>query len=170
MILPYTKIVGKPIYELKGQTKIGIVKEVIFQKADFKVSGLLLEHSIFDREKPSVTSADIVEVVNEGVIVKDDDSVSNLKENVRLFESLKNGVYGIGQTVVTKSGKSLGKVIDLYIESTSLSVVKIYAKNIFSERIISSTAIIEIEGKKIVVKENFESIRAVAPITSASLI
>lgn len=170
MILPYTKLVGLDVFDLKNQTRVGKIKEIIIQKKDFKISGIVLEKSLLDRNVKVVSSTDIVEITPQGVIVRDSNSVSSLKENVRLKEAIDDGLHGIGQKVVTKSGNSLGKVVDLFISTETLMISKIFVKNIFTERVIASTAIEEIKKRKIIVKDSFETVKATMPEISTSLV
>ncbi len=170
MILPYTKIVGLDVFDLKNQSKVGVVKDIVIQKKDFKISGIILENSIFNRDAKVVSHADIVDISTQGVVIRDSDAISSLKENVRIGEAIKEGMHGIGQKVVTKSGKSLGRVVDLFILSETLEIPKFYVKNIFGERIIARTAIVDIEKRKIIVKENFETEKASMPEISTSLV
>ncbi|MFA4995801.1 MAG: PRC-barrel domain-containing protein [Patescibacteria group bacterium] len=170
MIFPYTKIVKLEVFDLKNQRGVGAVKEIIIQKKDFKISGIILENSFLDRGIKIVNSTDIVDISPEGVVINDSDSISSPKENVRLAEAIKDGLYGIGQKVVTKDGKSLGRVNDLFVSTETLMISKIFIKNIFSERVIPSSAIVEIKGKKIIVKNNFETVRVSVPEISASVV
>lgn len=170
MILPYTKIVGLPIFDFKNQQKVGQVSDLIFSPKDFKISGVILERSFFDRKAKVASSADIVDLSSQGVIVNDDGAILILDENVRLKEAIRSGHHGIGQKVVTKGGKSLGRVIDLFVSTEMLQVSKIHVKNILSERIISSTAVVEIKKRKIIVKDNFETVKMGVPVMGQSVI
>lgn len=170
MILPYTKIIGLDVIDLKNQVRAGKVREIIFSKKDFKIAGLVLESPIFSRSVSAVAVSDVLEISPQGIVVNNEDSISDLKENVRLNEAIKEGLFGIGQKVVTKSGKTLGKVNDLFISAETISVSKLFVKSTFSERVIPSTAIFEIKKRKIVVKDDFESAKVAAPAISASVI
>jgi len=170
MILPYTKIIGLPVFDFKNQSQIGTVKDVIIQAKDFKVSGFILESSIFDRKTKVISSTDLIDIASQGVIANDEDAVSTTEENVRLKDAIKSGYHGIGQKVVTKSGKGIGKVIDLFISSETLEISKIHVKSVFIERIISRSAIIEIKKKKIIVRDNFEAVQTGVPAMGPSVI
>lgn len=170
MILPYTKIVGLTVYDFKNQRKIGQIKDVVFEAKNFKVSGLTLEGSFLERKAKIVNSTDVIDIGSQGVIVNDSEAISSIEENVRLKDAIKSGCHGIGQKVVTKGGKGLGRVIDLFVETETLEISKIHVKNIFTERIISRAAIIEMKKKKIIVKENFEAVKMGAPAMGASVI
>lgn len=170
MILPYTKIIGLGIYELKNQSKVGIVKEIVFQKTDYKISGIILDGSFFGRSIKVVSEADIVEISPKGIIVKDVDSVSDLKENARIQNEVKAGLSGIGQKVVTKSGSYLGRVYDLFISTDTLATPKLFVKSVFSERVISSNAIVEIKKRKIIVRDEFQTVKVSVPEISTSII
>ncbi len=170
MILPYTKIVGLPVFDFKNQQKVGEISDLIFSHKDFNISGVILERSFFDRKTKVASSADIVDLSSQGVIVNDEEAILILDENVRLKAAIHSGYHGIRQKVVTKSGKGLGRVIDLFISTEMLQVSKIHVKSILSERIISATAVIEIKKRKIIVKDNFETVKMGVPVMGQSVI
>ncbi len=158
MIVIYSKLIGLPIMELKTQTKLGNVEEIVFNKTNFKISGLVTKSSIipFINKTTIVASSDLIEISNEALIAQNCDSVISLDESPRIKELIKGGYHGINQKVYTKSGKYIGKVHDLYLETSTFEVVKILVRNIITERLIGANQIIEVKGKKIYIKDDYE--------------
>lgn len=160
MIIRYSQILHTPVVEIKNQSRLGIVEELILQKSNLnilaatvKIYPLLPIHKV-------ITSDDIVEIAKEAVIVQNEDSISDIKENVRIADALKGNAKGVGQKVVTKSGKYLGRVFDYTVESSACALVSIYVKYLISVRIISRAAIIDFDKDKIVVEDDFEAVKA----------
>jgi len=168
MLIPYTKIIGSPIYELKTSAYAGNVSEVIFDFDELKIAGLLVKkNKIFTKKNYAISAVNIVELSTNdpAVIIDNEDNLEELKELVRLNKKYQNGEFGIGQKVETKSGKYIGKVFDILFDTESLEIKKFYVKSLMSERIITVHIIISVNTKKIVIKDDFEAvkIRAVAP-------
>lgn len=170
MILLYTKIVGLPIFDFRSQQKVGEVKDLTFQVKDFKVSGIVLEGALFQRKKRVISVADVIDIESQGTVINGEEAISLIDENLRMKEAIRSGYHGIGQKVVTRSGKSLGRVIDLFISTDTMTIAKIHVKGLFSEKIVSSSAIVEIKKRKIIVKDNFETIKIGAPAIGSSVI
>jgi uncharacterized protein YrrD len=163
MILTYTKIVDQNIYELKSQHKLGKVSEIIIKKSNLSIYGVILQNDSFlGRNVKVVNAADIVELTPNGVLVKDEDSVTSLKDNLRMKEAIDHKYFGIGQKVYTRKGKYIGKVFDFTISSDTLEITKFYTKSLLAERIIASAAIVEFNKKKIVIKNDYESVAVAA--------
>lgn len=157
MIIPYTKLVGVSVFELKTQTKVGYVLDLIIKKSDISIYGLVVKTSMLPFAKMKVIAeTDIVEVGNDGVIIQENDSISDFDDAVRLKEAYHHKLHGIHQHVRSKSGKNLGKVFDYLVRATDLSITKIYVKSLVSERIIPTSAITDIKGKQITVNNDYD--------------
>lgn len=167
MLLPYTKIIGGFIVDLRGFTNLGNIFELVYSDEKLAVSGVLTKTGgFFGRKIKAVSSVDILEISSKTVaaLVDDEDVIVDLDEVVRLKKNFEDGYFGIGQSVVTQSGKSLGKVYDLLIDSVDLTIHKFYVKDLFSDRIIATKQIVGWDGpKKLVVKDNTETIKVASP-------
>lgn len=171
MLTSYSKIVNSTVYELKTQTKLGEVLDLTIQKSDFSISGIIMKRLPFSLGKNKVVSvSDVLEVNRGAVVVNDVNAAIDIDEAVRIKEAYYNGLSGIGQKVVTKSGKKVGNVYDYVIDAQSFKILKLYIKNLFSERIISSNSIIAVEKNKIVIKDDFEAAKLTSPAIKASVI
>lgn len=166
MLLPYTKIVGGFIVDLRSFTNLGHIFELVYSDDKLAISGILTKTGgLFTRKIRAVSSVDILEISTKTVaaFVADEDAIVDLDEVIRLKNNFENGYFGLGQSAVTESGKMLGKVYDLLVDVQDLSIRKFYIKDLFSDKIIASTQIVGWDGpKKLIVKDNAETIKVAA--------
>lgn len=133
--------------------------DIIIKKSDISIYGLVVRTSILPFAKMKViTETDILEIGHDGVIIQDEDAITNFDDSVRLKEAYHHKLHGINQHVRSKSGKNLGKVFDYLVRATDLSITKIYVKSLVSERIIPTSAITKIEGKHITVNNDYDTL------------
>ena len=96
------------------------------------------------------------------------DVIIDAKEVLRIAEVQKKNIRIFHGRVETKSGKYLGKVYDLSIDSNTFMLQKLFtAKGLpalfrYDSRIISAKNIIEILPDKIVVKEDLKKVKEMA--------
>jgi uncharacterized protein YrrD len=158
MLVPYSKIIGSNIIELKTQTLVGSASDIVFQKSNLSIEAILLKGGLFNGKTKAISAKDILEITSKSVavLVNDADSVIELSEMIRVKEAYQRGFHGVGQKVVTKSGKEIGRVYDFLVTSEDLVVQKIYVKSLINERIISTENVISFENsKKIIIKDDF---------------
>lgn len=172
MLSLYSKIVGSPIVELKTQTQIGIVDDLVIHKTKLEVYGVILRKgSFFDfNERQVVVSTDILEMNPGAVIVNNYESVVPISETIRLKEAIDDKYCGIYQRIVTKKGKNIGLVYDYLVDSTTQTITKFYCRTLLSEKIIPADKVIKMEGKKIYIKEDYETKRIIEPLVETSTV
>jgi|GEM_PF-1256719 len=158
IIIPYSKLVGRYIYELENQTKIGSVADLIIEGSEPKIAAFVLESLLPLRSQLKVISSeDVVGLEDSLVYIKGEESIIKLSEVVKLADYFNDGLTGIGQEVVTRDGQKIGKVADYLVDSETLEIRKIYAKSLLNERVISSNEIYKIEKKKIIINDNLKT-------------
>lgn len=159
MILNYSKFIGLPIADLKDQCKVGEIADLIFEPncsvAAFVLKGRL---SFWPDKIKIIPVGSTISVIKDGVVINDESCITDMDEMVRLKECVRKKLYGIGQKVETRSGKTIGRVYDYLFNSETLAITKFYIHSILQEKIISTSKIISIETGKIIVKDEFESI------------
>lgn len=173
MLVPYSKIINSNIVELKTQTLVGSVSDLVLQKNNFSVEGIVLKGGFFGGKTKAVSPKDILEITSKpvAILVNNTDSVVELDEMIRVKEAFQRGFHGVGQKVVTKSGKEIGKIYDFLVASDDLSVKKIYVKSLINERIISTDNVISFENsKKIIIKDDYETATLPNAIASTSIV
>lgn len=163
MIIKYSQIIHSPVLELRGQTRLGVATDLVIQKSDLIIKAVIVKNGLFNINTKVATNTDIVELNSGSVILRDDDSLVTLAYAERIREAIADKMYGIGQSVKTKSGKYIGKVYDYTIDNATCSIQKLFAKSLLDDRIISVSSITKFEGKNITVKDDFELITAAGP-------
>ena len=155
MILKYSSIIGLPVADLKDQSHVGKVSEVIIDPCSVSIAAVAVEQPswLFSKSR-FVIKLDVVYLLKNGVIIEDAESLIDREESVNIERLIKSNNFGIGQKVVTSSGILLGHVYDFLVESESLSITKFYIKHLLRERIISIDKIESVDGKLITVKDN----------------
>lgn len=172
MLLLRSQIIKKNVYELKTQTRVGKIFELVFDCSSFKIIAFVLQKSLLSSKKIMlINSADIIQANKSAIFINNIDSISSLDENVRVKKAVNDKFYGIGQKVITKSGKTIGKMYDFVINSETLNIEKIYVSSFFGDRIIPIKNIISIEeNRKIIIKDEYRSIKVSSQAVETSVI
>lgn len=170
MLVLYSKIIGLPIIETRNQTKVGEVFELILQKTDIEVSGIVLKNTGLFSKQMVISSTDLIEISADAVLVSSEDAITTLEEAMRLKEQISKGYTGVGQKIYTKSGKYIGKVFDFLVDSSSFSIKKLYTKSFFIEKIIPTDNVISFNRKVIIIKDDFEPIKLSSPAVQTNTI
>lgn len=156
-MIPYSKIVGLPVFAVKNQVLIGHIFTIVMKKTELSPHGFVVKTSNLPFSKPRIVAvSDILELSNEGLVVESANDVSDLTDAIRIKEALEAGFAGIGQKVITESGKRLGKVFDYLISTPDMNISKIYVKGIFSERIFPLVAVKGFKKGLIIVRDDFD--------------
>jgi len=155
MMLLYSKIIGGPVAEIKTQSRSGEIADLFINNEDLSVAGIIVKiHHLFMSDKKVVNSTDIVQLLKDGAIIRDSESLCDIEDLIRLKKLYENKSYGLSQKVITKSGQFVGRVYDYMIDSTTMTIRKFYVKKLISEVIIPTSKVIEMEGKTITIKED----------------
>lgn len=157
MLVNHSKLIGSSVIELKTQTNVGRVSDFVISKHELKISGIILDRTIFSTVN-AISASDIIEIAPNIVIVHDQKAVAPLKEAIRMNDAYREGFHGLYQKVVTKSGKTIGIVFDYLVDSSTLAIVKFYVRALVREKIIAAQSVIELRGKKLIIKDDFEKI------------
>lgn len=156
MIIKYSSLVGSIVAELKDQTQLGKISDIVINNENFCVAAIVLEPPFwFFGANKFILAMDIVHLLKDGVIVRDAQSAIDQTESVNLDRLVKAKSYGIGQKVVTDTGETLGHVYDFLIETESRAITKFYVKALGHDRIISVDMVVLMEGRLITIKENY---------------
>lgn len=163
MIVRYSQVIHSPVVEMKSQTNLGLAFDLVIQKSDLTIKAVIIKCGFFNLMTRVATASDIVELNSGSVILNDDNSITTLAEATRIREAIHDKMYGVGQSVKTKSGKMLGRVCDYTIDNATCAIQKLYVKSLLSDRIIPVSAILDFQGKRITVKDDFEIVAEPAP-------
>lgn len=157
----YTKIIGTPVY-IDGPRPLTTIKDVIVDPEQGKLLAFVVNQS----KNLIITPMDILSW-GEVIHIHSSDVIIDGKEVLKIEEVQKTNIHIFHSRVETKSGKYLGKVYDLSIDSTTFMLQKLFvAKGLlglfrYDSRIIVAKNILEILPNKIVVKEDLKKIKEV---------
>lgn len=142
-----------PVASTESQSKIGQIYKIIFDPKNGSILGFLVKTSFFQRPKVCSIS-DILSLDETAAVVENGDVLVEKEEIVRIDELLKQNIPILGQKAQTESGKNLGKVVDLLIDTATLMVTKFYLKDLWQERIIPADKICKITSKAVVFQDD----------------
>jgi len=151
-------LLQKPIMSLRTGGPIGTVLELIVNPNNLKIEGWLVDDSA-RKQRRILLSQDVRDIIDQGFVVDDHDSLSDPGELVRLKSVLDIHFELIGKSVATENKKRLGKVNDYAFEKDAFFIQKLYVGQSLvksfggGSAIVDRTQIVEINNKKIIVRE-----------------
>lgn len=152
------QLIGKPVMSLRTGGPIATILDVIVNPHNLKIEGWFVDDPA-RRQRRIVLSQDIRDILDQGFVVNDHESLSDIEELVRLNSILKLAFELVGKAVVSEDKKRLGKVNDYAFEKNGYFIQKLYIGQSLwksfsgGSAIVDRTQIIEINNRKIVVKE-----------------
>jgi uncharacterized protein YrrD len=158
MLLMGQQLIGKPVMSLRTGGAIGLILDPIINPNNLKLEGWFVEDRV-RRQRWILLSQDIRDIIEQGFVVDDENSLTDSGELVRLKQVLEIGFELIGKVVTTENKQRLGRVNDYAFEKNAFFVQKLYIGQSLiksfsgGSAIVDRTQIIEINNKKIVVRE-----------------
>ena len=150
-------LLDRPVLSLRTGTQVSTASMPIINPGNLKIEGFFCQAS--KRKQLILLTQDIRDVLPQGIVVNDEDVLTEPEELVRLKSVLSIGFDLLGKHVETASKQKLGKVSDYAVETESMFIKKIYVaqpiyKNFSGGNLgIDRTQIVEITDKKIVVSD-----------------
>jgi len=160
MLILLSKISNAPIIDLENQKKVASLSDVVIDPNSGKILGLIVKVGQLLPKDQLVSTDDIVQMLPTSILINDYDAITNISEVIRVQELYKKRFALIKKPVRTKGGQYIGRVNDLLFTDNTFSLAKIYVRHLLSDRIIPYSAIIKIEDKAIIVKDDYEAVSA----------
>lgn len=161
---------NRPVLGLQTGSQVATTVSPIINPNNLKLEGLYCQDA-FDRKKTFILlSQDIRDVIVQGLVVNDHNSLTEQEELVRLREVMAIHFELLGKRVVTTTKQKLGKVADYAVDLDSFYIQKLYVtqpmyKNFTGGNLnIDRTQIIEIDDKKIIVQDIMPGVPARAGV------
>ncbi len=152
-----SSFLNRPVMSLRTGTQIGTTTEAIINPNNLKIEGFYCSST---RHKRLVLLyQDIRDVIPQGVIVNDQDALTEPNELVRLQELMALHFQPIGMRVVTVSKEKIGKVSDYATEKETFFIQKLYVtqsifKSFASGNLgVDRNQIVEITKNKIIIQD-----------------
>jgi len=161
---------NRPVLGLQTGGQVATTISPIINPNNLKVEGFYCQDA-FDRKITSVLlSQDIRDVIVQGFVVNDHNSLSEPGELVRLRDIMNIRFELLGKQVVTTAKQKLGKVVDYATDLDSMYIQKLYVappmyKNLTGGNLgVDRTQIVEIGDKKIIVQDIMPGVPARAGV------
>jgi uncharacterized protein YrrD len=152
-------LLNRPVLSLRTGGLVATTIGPIINPNNLKIEGFYCQDA-FERKKTVILlEQDIRDIIAQGFVVNDHDSLSDPAELVRLKEIMNIGFTINGKQVVTTSKQKLGKVVDYAADMDSMFIQKLYVapsmfKNLAGGNLgVDRTQIIEIGDKKIIIHD-----------------
>lgn len=162
MLILASHLKNLPIVSSLTQEMLGRSENIVVNPDDGRVIGILLNTLGFFPRTKVISPVDIVDFAPDAIMVSGSENIVDIGEIMRVKEVLGKKYKILDQRAKTKSGKNLGKVYDILIETNVWTVVKYYIRNLLNERILPQEKIEEITPKAIIFKDDVETGEIVA--------
>jgi len=151
MLIQASTILNLPVAAIEEKAKIGTVKNLIINPENGELIGLIVRKTGFIFSTNKILSGhDILDIDKNGVVTRKEENLVDIKEVIRIKKIISSKICVLNQKAVTQSGKYLGRVNDLLIESETLSIVKYYIHGIIEDKIFPANKVIEITKKAVI--------------------
>ena len=158
MFIEAKKLIGLPVAATDTQSKVGEIRQILVDSSNGNLLGFLVSSGGIFSPKKVLSMSDIRDWDPAGLVT---DSIENLvepKEIIRIKEVLDKKINLLGIKAKTESGKSLGIVEDLLIDTDGQCVAKYYLKDILGKaRVLSTDKVIKID-KQIVFSDDIVAV------------
>lgn len=150
MFIEAKKLIGLPVAAFDTQSKIGEIRELIIDPENGHLMGFLVQAKsaswrIFSAGK-ILSEVDIREWDPNGIVTAKEENLVEPEEIVRINDILNKKISIIGMGAKTESGKSLGNVENLLIDTDTSTVAKYYLKDLLGKsRIFTSEKVVKID-------------------------
>lgn len=151
-----SSLVGLKVASINEGSSVAEVGSVLINPENGKFIGLIVS-KIFGLSSQIISSRDILSVDKEGVVIDSQKDIVDLNEIAGAKELQKQSLLGCR---VKTNNSNLGKVTDASISFETMSVVNIYIRSLFNERIIPISRINKYDHKhNTIVLEDLSTIK-----------
>ncbi len=159
MLISANELKDGEIISLESGSTIGKIREPIVDPKNGKVLAFDVRVG-FLTKRVILSSTDIIEWQHNALIVYGMNVLVEPIEIKRVFDLIKKRVRILGKKALTQKGIKLGRIEDVYIDSTTGMIAKynishhIFANFIEEGRIIPANLVVKIDKKGIIFKDS----------------
>lgn len=164
-----SKLVGYPVLSLHVGGEVARTKEPIINPEGLKIIGYTLEGALVRGEIGNIMTVDSIrEFSNRGLIVDSTDDFFESGDVIKIDKVIDLNFKLVGLKVVTKGGRTLGKVSDYTVDTDSFTIYQIIVKRpvlkslLDPELTINRSQIVEVDDYKITVKNEEQKVSSSA--------
>lgn len=150
-------IINRPVLSLRTGAEVAVALAPIINPNNLKIEGFFCRTK--GRKQLILVTQDIRDVLPQGIVINDEDVLTDEDELVRLKEVIHINFELLGKQAETTDRHKLGKVNDYATETDSMIIKKLYVtqpiyKNFSGGNLgIDRTQIVEITDKKVIVND-----------------
>jgi sporulation protein YlmC with PRC-barrel domain len=160
-------LLDQPVLSLRIGRPIARTLGPLINPNNLKIEGFYCQQH--ENRKPSILlGQDIRDIMAQGVVVNDQEALTDPDELIRLKDIIQLNFEIIGKPVVTSSKERIGKVSDYSVELDGLFIQKLYVTQPLLKSLsggnlgVDRSQIIEITDKAIVIQDLQSKVPAAA--------
>lgn len=150
MVLEVSQLLGASV-RLTNDKKIATVDRIIFDGSKAQIAGFQTSQRTVLTKFGRLDFVDVIAVERGEVVI---DSEGFIQKDLKPFDQMRRQ-YGsvLGVTAKTESGRKIGKITDLVIDSDTGYIVRFYLGQFLHERIIPRQFLVSITPKQVIFKD-----------------
>lgn len=146
MFIEARKLIGLPVAAMDSGAKVGNIGQIVIDPVNGRILGFLIRGGGFFSAMKALSIVDIREWDPNGLVTNTYENIVEPKEIIRLNEIYELNINFLELSAKTESGKSLGKVEDLLLDTETETVAKYYLKDLLgNSRVLSSDKVIKVD-------------------------
>lgn len=146
MFIEARKLIGLPVAAMDTQSKIGEIREILVDPENGRLLGFLVQTGGLLSAKKALSIVDIKDWDPNGLVTESVENLVEPKEIIRFKEVLDKKIFLLGMKAKLESGKGLGVVEDLLIDTDTECVAKYYLKDLLgNSRVLPSDKVVKID-------------------------
>jgi uncharacterized protein YrrD len=163
-------IINRPVMSLRTGSEVATAIAPIINPNNLKIEGFYCNDR-FENKELILLYQDIRDIIPQGIVIDDHDVLTEAEELVRLKDVLELEFELIGKPIETTSKEKVGKVSDFAVETTTMTIQKLYASQSILKSFtggslsIDRSQIVEITNKRVIINELLKT----APAAAASI-
>ncbi|MEI6498401.1 MAG: PRC-barrel domain-containing protein [bacterium] len=162
MILNYSNIIGSKVVFFDDGRIVGEVEEIVIEADTMELAAIILKNPITPFSKTRiVANVDIIGIDRGVVAIKNDESITLLKDSPKVKEWIKQGFAGVKQKVITRKKALVGIVYDYTLNCDTFVINTFLTRNMFIEKIVPITSVVEYKKKLIIIRDEFDRMRII---------
>lgn len=154
MFLQASQLLGIEIIAIDEQATVGRIEEVLFTPEDGRLSALIVKPRSFFAKPLGLLPSALIDLEGPRGTIQAQSDLTDLAEMVRVEQLRKRRTPILGQKAQTKSGKALGLVADVLIDTTTWLVERFYLQKLLDQRIVPKKFVLEITPKVVLFSDD----------------
>lgn len=167
MLIEAKRLVNLPVAANDVLSKIGDIKQIVIDPENGRLLGFLISTGAFFASQKALSVTDITDWDINGLITENIDNLVDPSEIIRIKKVVDQGIFLLGMKAMTESGKNLGHIDNLLIDTTAEHVVKYYLQDLLGvSRIIPADKVVKID-KAVIFQDDIDIPQANAGVQAA---